>query len=357
MTGMLENSEVILNQANQRAAATVVLQINARIAEAIGINQAARATCVKPEGTSSCLLGTSSGTHPHHAKRYIRRQQANALEAPLQHFTLYNPGAVENSVWSANNTDKVIAFPIEVEDGAKTKNQTPALELLKLVKKTQNNWVKYGKREDKCAKTWLAHNVSNTISIKDDEWDKVIKFIYNNRENFCGISLLPESGDKDYPQAPFVTVHTSREIVKEYGEAAIWCSGLIELALQAFNNDLWKACDEAFNGLDKKEENIFKEINRLKIALNGKSMPAITQVVHQGRLQTEWIQKFHKFAERYFEKDLKKLSYCLKDVFNWKLYCDLNRTFQHVDYTTMIEEEDNTKPEAELACAGGSCQI
>mgnify|MGYP003330266894 CR=1 FL=1 len=77
----------------------------------------------------------------------------------------------------------------------------------------------------------------------ESQLKKITKFIYNNRKFFAGISLIPQSGDKDYPQAPFTTVYTSREIAKEYGDAALWCSGLIELGLNAFDNNLWSACD------------------------------------------------------------------------------------------------------------------
>ena len=86
---------------------------------------------------------------------------------------------------------------------------------------------------------FLSHNVSNTVTVQPDEWEAVTKFIYNNRKFFAGISLIPQSGDKDYPQAPFTTVYTPREIVKEYGDAALWCSGLIELGLNAFDLNLW----------------------------------------------------------------------------------------------------------------------
>ena len=243
LTGTMEKHDLILSEKVLRAGAKIAVETNKDLSKRIKINQAARVTCLKPEGTSSSMLGTSSGIHPHHAKRYIRHVQANVLEAPYQHFKKLNPQACEKSSWSANNTDEVIKFPIEVPDGAKLKNQLPAVEMLSIVKDTQKNWVQSGKNRSLCTQEYLSHNVSNTVTVKPDEWDDVTKYIYDNRKYFAGISLIPQSGDKDYTQAPFTTVYTSREIVKEYGDAALWCSGLIELGLNAFNNNLWAACD------------------------------------------------------------------------------------------------------------------
>ena len=152
--------------------------------------------------------------------------------------TLVTTPSGDVAIESLKVGDDVIAFCIEVPDGSKTKNQITAIELLKTVKSTQQNWVLPGTNPELCTKPWLNHNVSNTINVKPSEWEEVEKFIYDNREFFCGISLLPVTGDKDYPQAPFTTVYTSREIVKEYGDAALWCSGLIELGLNEFNNNL-----------------------------------------------------------------------------------------------------------------------
>ena len=88
-----------------------------------------------------------------------------------------------------------------------------AVELLQKVKLTKENWIDAGKRPELCAQPWLSHNVSNTISVKDGEWDAVDAFIYDHRYAFAGISLLPDGGDLDYPQAPFCEVLTADEIV------------------------------------------------------------------------------------------------------------------------------------------------
>jgi ribonucleoside-diphosphate reductase alpha chain len=330
LTGIMEKHDLVLSEKVLKAGAKIAVETNKEMAKKIGINQAARVTCLKPEGTSSSMLGTSSGIHPHHAKRYIRHVQANILEAPYQHFKNYNQQACEKSSWSANNTDEVIKFPIEVPDGAKLKNQLPAVEMLGIVKDTQRNWVYAGKNRSLCTQEYLSHNVSNTVTVKPDEWDDVTKYIYENRKYFAGISLIPQSGDKDYPQAPFTTVYTSREIVKEYGDPALWCSGLIELALNAFDNNLWAACD--YVNMNQAKENDSKE-------------------------KLLFITKMKNFAGKYFDGDLKRLTYCMKDVYNWKIYCDLYDTYKKVDYTQLLETEDNTAGIEEISCAGGACLI
>lgn len=330
MTGIMEKHDLVLTEKVLKSGAKIAVDTNKDMATKLGINQAARVTCLKPEGTSSSMLGTSSGIHPHHAKRYIRHVQANILEAPYQHFKKINPQACEKSSWSANNTDEVIKFPIEVPDGSKLKNQLPAVDMLSIVKETQKNWVHSGKNRSLCTQEYLCHNVSNTVTVKPDEWNDVTKYIYDNRKYFAGISLIPQSGDKDYPQAPFTTVLTSREIVKEYGDPALWCSGLIELALNAFNNNLWAACD-------------YVSLNQFK---DGDTPDKLL-----------FMTKMKNFAGKYFEGDIRRLTYCMKDVYNWKIYCDLLNTFKKVDYTQLLETEDNTAGIEEISCAGGACLI
>jgi len=329
MTGIMEQHEICLNPTVQKRGARVVKETNKRLAKKIGINEAARTTCIKPEGTTSCVLGTSSGIHPHHAKRYIRRVQANKMGGIYQHFRGINPRACEESVWSANDSDDVISFCIEVPPGSKTKNQISAIELLNFVKTTQQNWVMVGKRDAKCTKPWLSHNVSNTINVQEYEWDEIENYIYKNRKYFCGISLLPVSGDKDYPQAPFTTILLPSEQVGYYGDASLFVSGLIEVALDLWEDNLWAACDAL-------------------LGIGG---------TVKGAAKKEWIKRCEKFATKYMEGDIKQLSYCMKDVYNWKEWVDLQREYKKVEYIEVTEEEDETKFEAEPSCTGGACEI
>ena len=329
MTGVMEQHEICLDPEVQKKGAEIVKETNAKLAKCIGINKAARTTCVKPEGTSSCILGTSSGIHPHHAKRYIRRVQANKMEPIYQYFKTVNPRACEESVWSNNDSDDVVSFCVEVPDGAKIKNQVGAVDLLEYVKSTQRNWVITGTNPKQCTQTWLTHNVSNTINVKPDEWDDVTDFIYKNRKYFCGVSLLPIAGDKDYAQAPFTTVYLPSEQIQHYGDAAMFVSGLIEVGLSLYEDNLWAACD---------------------------SLLGVGQKV-KGTEKKAYKDRCQKFADKYMDGDLKRLTYCMKDVYNWHEWLDINREYKEVDYTNVIEEQNNVNPVQEVACAGGKCDI
>jgi ribonucleoside-triphosphate reductase (thioredoxin) len=330
ITGLMDSPDILFDEKILRQGAKLIKKVNKQVAEMIGINPAARTTCIKPAGSTSCVLGTASGIHPHHARRYIRRVQANKLEFPVQKFIEVNPLAVEESVWSQNKTDMVVSFLCEVPVGAITKNQIAALDLLGKVKLCQQNWIEYGTNEELSVRPYLRHNVSNTITVKPDEWDDVTRYIYNNRNWFAGISLLPASGDKDYPQAPFTTIYTPQEIVKEYGDASLLASGLIVDGLKVFNNNLWDACNVIL--LEQKHNDE----------------------------QADWIRRSKQFAERYFNNDVRKMTYCLKDVANWKLWCDLSRTYQEIDWSTVCEEfEDfvNVTDTTAVACQGNQCEI
>jgi intein/homing endonuclease len=345
MTGMMDNPEISFDPEIQREGAAIIRRVNERIAKEIGINPAARTTCIEPAGSTSAILGTASGIHPHHSKRYFRRVQVNKLEEPLQFFRQWNPSAVEESVWSANKSDDVITFLCEVPKSAKTKVDVSALELLDLVKSTQSNWIEAGKNHKLCTQPWLSHNVSNTINVKEDEWDEVEKFIYDNRRYYSGISLLPMNGDKDYPQAPFTTIYTPEEIVKEYGEGSLMASGVIVNGLRAFDDNLWAACDSALGsgeGLDIPTE------------FEGE---ATIEKYHKTLEKIAWVERVKKFAANYFKGDIRKTTYCLKDVHNWKTWCDLHREYQDVPWDEFFEKSDNTKVSQTIACAGGSCEV
>ena len=210
--GILERPDVLLNPAVLRKGAETCVMTNRAVAETIGIEPAARVTCVKPEGTASLLLGTASGIHPHHAKRYFRRVQAARTEPVYNFFKSWNPQMTEVYGMKADTTD-VITFPIEAPEGAILKRDIGALQFLDMVKLVQENWVVPGTAHEKY-NPGLRHNVSNTVTVKDGEWDAVADFIWENRGYFTGVSILPSSGDKDYPQAPNEEVTTAADIVK-----------------------------------------------------------------------------------------------------------------------------------------------
>jgi ribonucleoside-diphosphate reductase alpha chain len=347
MTGMMEHPAIAFDAKLQREMAQHILDVNAMVAKRIGINPCARATCVKPAGTTSSILGTSSGIHPHHAKRYFRRAQANEDELLVDFFKGQNPKAVEKSVWNPNGTDVVLTFCVTASPDALTKRDVNAVDLLNKVKLTKENWIDAGKRTELCAQPWLSHNVSNTISVKDDEWDHVESFIYDNRHAFAGISLLPEGGDLDYPQAPFCEVLSADEIVDYYGVGALLASGLIVDGMHAFDDNLWAACDNVLG----RGENLDTPTAKVYPKRVYEAMEEIRTA------KMDWIRRAHKFASNYFGGDRIKLTRCLKRVSACKHWEDLTRSYAPVDYTQLIERQDNTTVTQTVACAGGKCEI
>lgn len=204
MTGMLDSPDISCNPEYQSTIAAKIKQWNAEYAERLGINPAARTTCVKPSGTTSLELGcVGSGHHAHHARRYIRRVTADELEHVFQAFKAVNPHMCvrkPDGKW-------VIEFPVEAPQGAILKEDLTALQFLEMVKSTQQNWVLPG-TGDATVSPGLNHNVSNTATVSPDEWDDVADYLWTNREFFTGVSLLPASGDKDYAFAPNEAITT-----------------------------------------------------------------------------------------------------------------------------------------------------
>jgi ribonucleoside-diphosphate reductase alpha chain len=347
MTGMMEHPAVAFDADLQRAMARHILDVNARVAQRIGVNPSARSTCVKPAGTTSCILGTSSGIHPHHSRRYFRRAQANEDELIVDFFKAQNPLAVEKSVWNPNGTDVVLTFCIQAAPEAMTKRDVTAVDLLQYVKLTKENWIDGGKRPELCAQPWLSHNVSNTISVQDGEWAGVEEYLFANRGVFAGVSLLPDGGDLDYPQAPFCEVLAAGELVEIYGVGAIMSSGLIVDGMHAFDDNLWAACDCSLG----RGEDLLAPTPRIY----PKRVYEAIEAVRADKL--DWVRRARKFADNYFGGDALKMTRCLKRVHNCKLWEDLTRTQHAVDYTQLIEKQDNTVVAATVACAGGKCEI
>ena len=213
LCGILDRPGVFLDPAVLRAGAAVVKAVNAVVARALGIQPAARTTCVKPEGTASLLLGTSSGLHPHHAPRYFRRVQANVHDPVYRHFRKSNPHMVEQSVYDPNGRTEVITFPVEGPDFGIYREDLSAVKHLEYVRLVQENWVQAGRRHEDTS-PGLHHNVSCTISVRPDEWAAVADFVWAHRHAFTGIAMLQDCGDKLYQQAPREGVVTAADIAK-----------------------------------------------------------------------------------------------------------------------------------------------
>ena len=192
MTGIASGKVLNLNTTE---ASEVVKKENERVASIIGINKAARTTTVKPAGTTSLTLGTSSGIHAWHNDYYIRRLRVGKNEAIYTYLSLYHPDMVEDEYFRPHDT-AVISVPQKAPEGAIMRTES-ALQLLKRVAKVSTEWVKPGTRNGQ-----NTHNVSATISIKEAEWADVGEWMWDNRDVYNGLSVLPFDGGT-YRQAPF----------------------------------------------------------------------------------------------------------------------------------------------------------
>ena len=201
-------------------AAEAVKEENARVANLIGINPAARCTTVKPSGTSSCVLGTSSGIHAWHNDFYIRRQRLGKNEALYLHLAKHHPELVEDEYFNPDQ-QAVVEIPQKAPEGSILRTEN-ALDLLERVRKFNTEWVQVGHREGQ-----NSHNVSCTISVKEDEWPDVGEWMWKNRNTFNGIAVLPYNGGT-YTQAPFEDITEERFNMLERSLNDIDLTGVIE---------------------------------------------------------------------------------------------------------------------------------
>ena len=192
MTGI--GSGVVLGY-DMKEAAKLVKEENQRVADAIGIRKAARCTTVKPAGTTSLTLGTSSGIHAWHNDYYIRRMRVGKNEAIYQYLADACPALVEDEYFRPHDT-AVISVPQKAPEGAIMRTESP-FQLLDRIKKVHQEWIKPGHRTGN-----NAHNVSATVSLKEDEWELAGEWMWENRNHYNGLSVLPYNGGT-YTQAPF----------------------------------------------------------------------------------------------------------------------------------------------------------
>ena len=192
MTGI--GSGAVLDLDMKKASA-IVKKENARVASLLGIKTAARSTTVKPAGTTSLTLGTSSGIHAWHNDYYIRRIRVGKNEAIYSYLAIHHPELIEDEYFRPHDT-AVISVPQKAPEGAIMRTESP-LETLERVKKVAKEWVVPGHRRGD-----NTHNVSCTISIREHEWNSVGKWMWDNRDSYNGISVLPYNGGT-YKQAPF----------------------------------------------------------------------------------------------------------------------------------------------------------
>lgn len=397
ITGWMNNPDVLFDPEVLKKGAEIVKRVNREVAELIGIRPAARTTCAKPSGNASVILGTESGIHGGHAPRYFRNVQMTEIDEVAKLIESVNPKMIERSIWNQAGTDRVVSFPIVAKEGTKFKADLMGVKQLEYVKMAQQHWVENGTNVELCVDPQLRHNISNTISV--DDWAEVEEYIYENRQWFAGISLMAATGDKAYGQAPFTQVHTEQEIVDMYGVAAMFASGLIVDGNHAYNDNMWLACDIAMGyGLRLTPELIHavdfsgtspatasleesfaegEDIAKAKItdALNAKLAQGISideaaqlverayrdieAAVHQNDLKRDWVRRFHKFAINYFEGDLLKTSFCLKDVYNLHKWDGIVRNMKPIDFSKALSKQTyiDVNTMGAQACVGNQCEV
>jgi ribonucleoside-diphosphate reductase alpha chain len=190
---------------NMTTAAFVVQEENKRVANLIGINSAARCTTVKPSGTSSLVVGSSSGIHAWHNEYYVRRMRIGKNESIYKYLKKLVPELLEDEIFSPHST-AILKVPQKAPDKSILRSES-ALELLSRVKFVYENWVKPGHN-----KGMNTHNISATVSIKNDEWEGVGEWMWKNRNCYNGLSVLPYDGGS-YKQAPFEDI-TKEEFIR-----------------------------------------------------------------------------------------------------------------------------------------------
>ena len=250
MTG-IASMEVFKYDLTQAANSAELMNIE--LAQTLGINRAARITCVKPSGTTSCVLGTASGIHAWHNDFYIRRMQMSKSEDLYKYLAANHPNLVKDHLLIPNSA--VVEIPIKAPAGSVLRTET-AIDTLERVKKVSQDWIKPGHIHGD-----NTHNVSATISIDKnrmynnydltainrvsemDEWEVVGQWMWDNKEFYNGLSVLPFDGGS-YSQAPFEDI---RE--EQYNELVGQLTS-IDLSLVTEDDDITDLAGEVACGAD-----------------------------------------------------------------------------------------------------------
>lgn len=373
ITGMADNPHILFNERIQMNGARIVKETNKEVAKIIGINEAARTTVIKPSGNSSQLLGSGSGIHAYHFRKYIRNIQANNNEQALKETLKVNSDIANPSFWNKKN-ETVLSFPIELDDKAMVRTDFSTLDFLYRIYTTEKGWVMEGTNKEhpsSILKPKYRHNVSCTVSVKDNEWKDVADWIWEHRDGFFGLSFLSETGDLDYPQAPYTSYLDEKELAETYGQGAILSSGLIVDGLQVFG-DIWTACNAATGKANDlliyTDEYLLSFVKKhikdgkLLVNIDGLYVSDVNAISshlqHKVELRNDWVRRFKKFSKNYFDGDDKKCSCCLKHVNIFHQWQKIKNQ-KPVDWESVQWEREykNVGENVATACSGGACEL
>lgn len=373
ITGMADNPRILFNERIQINGARIVKETNKEVANILGINEAARTTVIKPSGNASQLLGCGSGIHAYHFKKYIRNIQANNNEQALKEILKVNSEISNPSFWNKKN-ETVLSFPIELDDKTMVRTDFSTLDFLYRIYTTEKGWIMEGTNKEhpsSILKPKYHHNISCTVSVRDNEWKEIADWIWEHREGFCGLSFLPETGDLDYPQAPYTSYLNEKELAETYGQGAILSSGLIVDGLQVFG-DIWTACNAATGKADDlliyTDEYLLSFVKKhikdgkLLVNIDGLYVSDVNAISshlqHKVELRNDWVRRFKKFSKNYFNGDDKKCSCCLKHVNIFHQWQKIKNQ-KPVDWENVQWEREykNVGENVATACGGGACEL
>lgn len=373
ITGMADCPDILFNEEVQRKGAEIVKEVNKKVAFILGIKAAARTTVIKPSGNSSQLLGCGSGIHAYHFRKYIRNIQAADTEQSWKEVQKNNPHLISPSYWNPDG-EKVLSFPIELPENVLVRTDYTTIEFLERIYSTKMNWIEYGTNFDSLAtyeQQGLRMNVSCTVSVKENEWENVFDWIWQHKEGFAGISFLPESGDLDYPQAPYTSYLNAEELLSKYGNGAMLSSGLIVDGLNIFK-DIYTACNAALGNanslLNLSDEDIsYYIMNHLKdgrflVKIDGVGVSDVNAVIDHLQKKVDdridWVRRFDQFANNYFNGDKELCARCLKHVNIFHLWHKVKK-YKEVDWKSVVWENAVKEAGSDVAtgCMGGACEL
>ena len=187
-----------LTNINLKESAKIVKEENERVAKLLGIKKAARTTTVKPSGTSSLVVGSSSGIHAWHDNFYIRRIRVGKNEAIYTYLSTSHPELVEDDFFNPTQ-QAIISVPQSAPIGATTRSES-TFDLLERTRRFNMEWVRPGHRSGQ-----NYNNVSVTINIKTGEWKQIGEWMWANRNDYTAMSCLPEDLGS-YKQTPYSSI-------------------------------------------------------------------------------------------------------------------------------------------------------